>query len=106
MRRFAESLPEDVLRASRDSDRTLLTFDKDFGELVLRRGLEASRGVDLFRVPLTRPSELAQSIAGARARDGIAHDGRVSAAWLRADLDLRAVSGRPSAAAWQPGGMG
>lgn len=58
---------EDVLRASHDADRTLLTFDKDFGELVLRRGLEASRGVVLFRVPLARPSELAQLIVAVLA---------------------------------------
>lgn len=57
----------DVLRMSREGARTLLTFDKDFGELVLRRGLEASRGVVLFRLALARPSELAELVVRALA---------------------------------------
>jgi len=34
-------------------------FDKDFGELVLKRGHGASQGVVLFRIPLEAPAEVA-----------------------------------------------
>jgi predicted nuclease of predicted toxin-antitoxin system len=39
--------------------RILLTFDKDFGELVFRRGLPAGIGVVLFRVTPRSPEEAA-----------------------------------------------
>jgi len=49
-----------VLEWARRHDRVLLTFDKDFGELVLRRGTEASPGIVLFRIPAERPAEVAR----------------------------------------------
>lgn len=51
-----------VLARARAEDRVLLTFDKDFGELVLRRGLVGSPGVVLFRIPLTSPADAAKRI--------------------------------------------
>lgn len=56
---------EQVLERARLEDRVLLTFDKDFGELVLRRGLAASPGVVLFRIPLTSPAEVARRVLDA-----------------------------------------
>jgi predicted nuclease of predicted toxin-antitoxin system len=53
---------ERVLELARAESRVLLTFDKDFGELVLRGGRSASPGVVLFRLPLARPDELAHLI--------------------------------------------
>lgn len=53
------SRDEDVLARARSEARVLVTFDKDFGELVYRRGARASHGVILFRTPLLRPGELA-----------------------------------------------
>jgi predicted nuclease of predicted toxin-antitoxin system len=47
-------------RALRDG-RLLLTFDKDFGALVFRRGAMASQGIVLFRVVLP-PDALARLI--------------------------------------------
>jgi predicted nuclease of predicted toxin-antitoxin system len=41
---------EEVAALCSESQRVLLTFDKDFGELVFRRGLSAGSGVVLFRL--------------------------------------------------------
>jgi predicted nuclease of predicted toxin-antitoxin system len=41
---------EEVAALCADQQRILLTFDKDFGELVFRRGLAAGSGVVLFRI--------------------------------------------------------
>ena len=41
---------EEVAAFCSESQRVLLTFDKDFGELVFRRGLSAGSGVVLFRL--------------------------------------------------------
>ena len=43
--------------------RLLITFDKDFGELVFARGLDASHGVILFRISQPTPAEAARRIA-------------------------------------------
>lgn len=42
-----------------ESQRVLLTFDKDFGELVFRQGLSAGSGVVLFRLVPKSPEEAA-----------------------------------------------
>ena len=39
--------------------RTLLTFDKDFGELAYHRGLPSECGVVLFRILSQSPEEIA-----------------------------------------------
>ncbi len=63
---IAESCPgisdDEVIPVADDQGRVLLTFDKDFGELVFRRSLSAAGGVALFRMT---PNPLA---AGASAR--------------------------------------
>ncbi len=51
-----------VLEHSTKERRVLLTFDKDFGELVYARGAKASCGVVLFRVLLPSPNRLAHFI--------------------------------------------
>ena len=61
---------ERVLDLARAGGRVLLTFDKDFGELVLKRGLPASQGVVLFRLPLARPADLARDVAATLAARG------------------------------------
>lgn len=40
----------DVLALAHTESRLLITFDKDFGELVFRHGAKASHGVVLFRI--------------------------------------------------------
>lgn len=44
---------------------TLLTLDKDFGELVYRRGAAAENGVILFRVDSFSPEEFAAFVLNA-----------------------------------------
>jgi predicted nuclease of predicted toxin-antitoxin system len=46
---------EIVLSLAQQDDRVLITFDKDFGELVFRRGLAGSRGIILLRPRLRSP---------------------------------------------------
>jgi predicted nuclease of predicted toxin-antitoxin system len=47
----------EVLEMAVAEGRILLTFDRDFGWLVYRAGLEAPRGVILFRLVPTSPEE-------------------------------------------------
>jgi predicted nuclease of predicted toxin-antitoxin system len=60
---------EQVLQTANDSNALLLTCDKDFGELVYRRGMKATHGVVLFRLKADTPSELAELVCAAMARD-------------------------------------
>jgi predicted nuclease of predicted toxin-antitoxin system len=48
-----------VLFLAQHDDRVLITFDKDFGELVFRRGLAGSRGIILLRPRLRSPDVVA-----------------------------------------------
>ena len=54
----AGALDDEVLNISVSSNRTLLTFDKDFGELAFRWGMPAQCGVILFRVTPKSPEEI------------------------------------------------
>ena len=58
---IAESCPDisddEVIFVCADQERVLLTFDKDFGELVFRRGLSAASGVVLFRITPESPDD-------------------------------------------------
>lgn len=51
----------DVLSRATAEERILITFDKDFGELVFRLGLNAPSGIILFRIPADSPSFVAQT---------------------------------------------
>jgi predicted nuclease of predicted toxin-antitoxin system len=53
---------EEVLARALADDRVLLTFDRDFGELVFISGAEAGRGIVLFRITLPSPDEVARLI--------------------------------------------
>ncbi len=48
-----------VLARAAYEGRTVLTFDKDFGELAFRRGLPAECGIVLFRLTPQMPAEAA-----------------------------------------------
>ena len=50
-----------VLSRATAEGRILITFDKDFGELVFRLGLDVPSGVILFRIPPDSPSFVAQT---------------------------------------------
>jgi predicted nuclease of predicted toxin-antitoxin system len=44
------SSDEDVLARAHRENRVLITFDKDFGQLVFQQGARAAHGVILFRI--------------------------------------------------------
>ncbi len=48
----------DVLAQCISTRRTLITFDKDFGELAYRKGLPADCGIILFRITPQSPEEI------------------------------------------------
>jgi predicted nuclease of predicted toxin-antitoxin system len=58
---------EEVLARSATEGRTLLTFDKDFGELAFRRRLPAECGIVLFRLVPQTPAEVAMIAVAAIA---------------------------------------
>jgi predicted nuclease of predicted toxin-antitoxin system len=59
----------EVLRLCASENRTLLTFDKDFGELAFKAALPASAGILLFRITPQDPAEIAPLVlAAVRAR--------------------------------------
>ena len=51
-----------VLARALDENRLLITFDKDFGELVFRRGAKASHGIVLFRIAQPSASAVAERV--------------------------------------------
>lgn len=67
---IAEAFPsvkdDEVLAIAIAEQRVLITLDKDFGELVVRRGLSPSTGVILLRVPNV-PSVVVEVITRALA---------------------------------------
>jgi predicted nuclease of predicted toxin-antitoxin system len=81
---------EEVLRGAVARDRVLITTDKDFGELVFRRG-QAAVGVVLIRMDITS-QEVATHIAQRIA--ALADDGRGVFAVLEEDgARVRAMPG-------------
>ena len=53
---------EDVMHLAKHEGRILLTFDKDFGELVLGARPQPSCGIILFRIPLRSADFIAKMI--------------------------------------------
>ena len=51
-----------VLAQAQTEGRLLITFDKDFGDLVFRQGAEASHGVVLFRIPQPSSAVVAERV--------------------------------------------
>ena len=58
-----------------------MTFDKDFGELAFRRGLEVSVGVVLFRITLTSPEHAVRVAVAAFAARAAGPPAAMTAAW-------------------------
>ena|SRR5216683_5067308 len=63
---IAESMPaskdEKVLSLAVQEGRILLTFDRDYGKLIYRRGLAAPVGIVYFRCVPTTPSQPAEVV--------------------------------------------
>jgi predicted nuclease of predicted toxin-antitoxin system len=53
---------EFVLSRANREGWTLLTLDKDFGELVFRRGLPATNGIILFRLDAATPANFVEVV--------------------------------------------
>jgi predicted nuclease of predicted toxin-antitoxin system len=53
----------DVLAWAARDERTLLTFDKDFGELVRASSLPRTCGVVLFRMPMLNPGDIGSRLS-------------------------------------------
>ena len=58
---------EAVLALAVADNRLLITFDKDFGELVFRRGAKSSQGVVLFRIAQPSAAVVAERVAAVLA---------------------------------------
>jgi predicted nuclease of predicted toxin-antitoxin system len=52
-----------VLTRAHVENRVLITFDKDFGELVFRRGAKTAPGIVLFRIPQPSATAVAARVA-------------------------------------------
>ncbi|MCK9631905.1 MAG: DUF5615 family PIN-like protein [Methanoregula sp.] len=52
----------DVMRLACRDNRLILTYDKDFGELVVKENLCPSAGIILLRLPLKNPAHIAPCI--------------------------------------------
>jgi predicted nuclease of predicted toxin-antitoxin system len=59
------SSDQEVLTRATREERVLLTFDKDFGELVFSSGVGAASGVVLLRFPPTSPVAVAAFVVAA-----------------------------------------
>jgi predicted nuclease of predicted toxin-antitoxin system len=65
------SSDEDVLARAHREGRLLITFDKDFGQLVFHRGVKVAHGIILFRIPQLSSAATAERVCAAlRSRDG------------------------------------
>jgi hypothetical protein len=53
---------DSVLEKALTESRLLITFDKDFGELVFHKGTDASCGIVLFRISMPSPGMAAQKV--------------------------------------------
>lgn len=59
-----------VLARAFAENRLLITFDKDFGELVFKAGAKVSHGIVLFRIPQPSAAVVAEKVANTlRSRD-------------------------------------
>ena len=57
----------EVLTIAHAEGRLLITFDKDFGELVFRCGATASHGIVLFRIPQPSAAAVAAKVTAVLA---------------------------------------
>jgi len=70
---------EEVVRIARAETRLIVTFDRDYGKLVFRRGLPAPAGILYLRFFPNVPEEVA-AYALRLIEDGIALEGRFTTA--------------------------
>lgn len=66
----------DVLARAREEGRILLTFDRDYGELVYRRGLPVPLGIIYLRFVPQAPGEVADVVEQLKASFDLVLEGR------------------------------
>lgn len=70
------SRDEEVLSQAALEKRILLTFDRDYGELIYRKGLPAPAGVVYLRFAPSDPDEPARIVLGLESIEGLLLEGR------------------------------
>jgi predicted nuclease of predicted toxin-antitoxin system len=70
------SRDEEVLSQAALEKRILLTFDRDYGELIYRKGLPAPPGVVYLRFAPSDPDEPARVVLGMESIKGLLLEGR------------------------------
>lgn len=73
----------DILTRAIDEDRIVLTFDRDFGELVFRLRLPPPPGVVLFRFAPIEPTEPARYLLDLLQQHSVSLDGMFTVAEVR-----------------------
>lgn len=53
-------LDNEVMKMAIEEERTILTFDRDYGELIFRQAIKPKKGVILFRMSSFKPDEPAK----------------------------------------------
>jgi predicted nuclease of predicted toxin-antitoxin system len=60
---LSPSAPDEwVLAHARENGQILITFDRDFGELVYRRGAAVPPGIIYLRIPVAEPESAARAV--------------------------------------------
>ncbi|GAA0720604.1 DUF5615 family PIN-like protein [Dokdonella soli] len=67
---FPSATDREVLALAREQGRWLVTYDRDYGDLIFRQGSAAPWGVLYLRLVPTRPDEPAEMIAAILDRFG------------------------------------
>ncbi len=71
----------EVMARARAEDRVLLTFDKDFGELVFHLGEKASNGIVLFRIMGPSPEDVTDRDGGIAVENRLGESVRRGRSW-------------------------
>jgi predicted nuclease of predicted toxin-antitoxin system len=66
---------DEVMRFAIKDGRTILTFDRDYGELVFKQGYKPAAGVIYFRVESFKPDEPAQWVISLITKSNFAIEG-------------------------------
>ena len=89
----SESFPgagdTEVLSRARREDRIILTFDRDYGELIYRRGLPSPSGVVYLRFVPNSPTQVAEILEELQQMTGLSLEGRYTV------VDLERIRQRP-----------
>jgi predicted nuclease of predicted toxin-antitoxin system len=83
------AVDEWVLAHARENGQILITFDRDFGELVYRRGAAHPPGIIYLRIPVVDPGSAARAVLDLLRIPGLVLEG-----WFTV-VDLDKVRQRP-----------